>query len=376
MFKLNQEFQVFLPITKLGMIFHVKDDLKLEDFQRIMLEAVDEGYSVGEIEEALHWANSAVIAELEKLKSENYLAINQEGIYILTDLSKHFLNLANTIEKLNEDKHFAFMDSWKGNLTNLSASEVCDTPFDGLVVEGDFLKKTKFIVKDKLLEDDLEFYKEFLAEKTDMDGESIEKMLTEIFVVFSECKDQKFFKHRTFHHLPEVFWKMKVASQQPNFKNTVYCKNTYFPMNFYLNYPFLDEKRGEIDLLSRITEINSEYLSNKAHELLEQDASFQSYYSKYRGMLSICGNSTQCYAKTSEYARSQKPNSLEAFFSLPTQEQLSDEFYEKLKFSLREQFQIPNEYQIILDISPAQDLYLPCNYDDFWEELQEEDTEQ
>lgn len=180
---------ILIPMQVVELNFMEKEDAVLNPFQRFVLEAIEERYSVDEIAQATLLTTHAIRVELSQLIAQKFVR-EQDGMLELTDLSKRLLLVSRCVRCLNEEKKKVCV-----NLMNGEFQEYDGDRFIGYDERFGLELRTR-IRRQEIdglgMEENMELFKRYLAVDDSLDDETLEAVLSLVYVELNDTGERVF----------------------------------------------------------------------------------------------------------------------------------------------------------------------------------------
>lgn len=180
---------ILVPVQVVELKFSEKEDLSLNPFQLLVLEAIEDSCSVEEIAQATLLTSHAIKTEISQLVAQKLLKA-QDELVELTELSRKILSVSRCVQLLNGEKKLACI--------NLMTGDVQEYDEKRFVRCGDVsaLKLQPRIRRQEIdgigMEENIEFFKTYLRTVDDLEDEDTDAILSAIYVELLDTGERLF----------------------------------------------------------------------------------------------------------------------------------------------------------------------------------------
>lgn len=180
---------ILIPMQVVGLKFSEKEDVLLNPFQNLILEAIADGYSVEQIAQATLLTEHVIKTEIDQLVMQKLLE-SEEGMIKLSALSWKLLMVSRCVQSLNEEKQRVCVNMVTGALEGYDEDRfIKEKTKDAL----ELLPRIRNQEIDGIsAEENIEFFRTYFRTFDGMDEEGIEAVLTSVYVTFTDTGTTRF----------------------------------------------------------------------------------------------------------------------------------------------------------------------------------------
>lgn len=226
---------VYVPVQVMELRFSEKEDSMINPFQLLVLEAIEDGYSVQEIADATLMTVTAIDAEISQLLSQKLICMQDSDIS-LSALSRRILFVSRCVQRLNDMKTQVCINLITGEIQQYDETLVAE--YDD---ESTFRLRPKIQqheIDEIGIEDNVSFFREYLHVFDDLDDADTDTLLTAVYVEFLDT-GKRIFQLQPVSHLPCL-----IGEEAADKKETadIYVSGTLYqiPLSFKLDLPGAD----------------------------------------------------------------------------------------------------------------------------------------
>lgn len=258
LFKLSDPLEIWIPVKSFNFVFSLKESMSLSDFQTFILCGIQE-YNAGseQLVEATGLAKSVIDQELHDMCTRKLLEINEDGIYRLSELSKHLLDYGNTVRQMNESKKMFLVDLVTGDISQNTDDQTADKP-EGVAAFGKAAEYEISCIEPSDIKEVLINAFQFLAE-TDNCEDFLDSIVMEPVV----SKAQKW-KRMYLTHLPLGEYTPGENEQCISIRGLLW-KRTYRKYN-----PFFEDNSNIMIKLCEINSFDDTLISERGKALIDE----------------------------------------------------------------------------------------------------------
>lgn len=347
---IKRKRQVYIPYMKVGVKFIEKEEVSLNAFQIFLLDAIMEGASISQMEDATQLTGNVIESELLQLEAQK-LVIKKEDDYELTDLSNKILLVAKSIRSLNNEKQVFCLNLITGVLESFDDAEFQIPDKDELIL------KRKMISLDGLsIEDNMDFFAKNLETFKTMDDESVEIVLSSIYAEFNVLRSQDaqstiYYKERELFGIPCLIGDDTIYSE--NKENSVLIEAAYKEVSFLFTTNLIQKYKQVIPDVSKLGNTFPELISEEAKKILKENELCESYNANVDRY--IFDSTSGKYGLMNEYTieHSKRKAQLILGESIPFDEGIKREMID----TVRNKMEITSDEVIVLIKNVKDDIY-------------------
>lgn len=202
---------VYVPAQVMELRFSEKEDSTINPFQLLVLEAVEDGYSIQEIADATLLTVTAINAEISQLLSQKLLCMHDSNVSLST-LSRRLLFISRCVQRLNDKKTQVCINLITGEIQeyNETLVEECN--------DGSVFQLRPKIQKHEIdgigIEDNASFFTKYLHAFDNLDDTDTDTLLSAVYVEFLDT-GKRIFQLQPVSHLPCLIGEETAEKKEP-----------------------------------------------------------------------------------------------------------------------------------------------------------------
>lgn len=189
---------ILVPVQVVKLKFSEKEDVSLNAFQILILEAVEDGCNIGQIAQATLLTEHVITSEIMQLVSQKLLE-KQEDSAELTELSRKILYVSRCVQRLNEEGKRVCINLVTGEIEAYNEERfVKDRGISALELQPRIRKQE---IDGISMEENIAFFKTYLSSFRAMNDEQADTVLSSVYVEFLDT-GEKLFRVQPVSRLP------------------------------------------------------------------------------------------------------------------------------------------------------------------------------
>lgn len=179
--------EVSIPMQIVEMKFYEKEDISLNPFQNLILEAIGDDCAVEQIAQATLLADHVIQAEIDQLSVQKLLEKRGEK-FVLSDLSRDLLMVSRCVQNLNEEKRQVCINLITRSIEEYDPERFSDIRKENVLELQPTINGQEF---DEIsIEENINFFRKFLRTFDAMSEEQIERVLSSVYIEFANTGKQ------------------------------------------------------------------------------------------------------------------------------------------------------------------------------------------
>lgn len=180
---------ILVPVQVVRLKFTEKEDISLNPFQNLILEAIEGDCNVEQIAEATLLDKYVIETEITQLIAQKLLERRGEVIE-LSDLSQRLLLVSRCVQSLNEERKKVCINLMTGAIEEYSKEHLArEGGTDGLELRPRIRKQE---IDGISIEENIDFFRTYLHTFDAMEPEQIDVVLSSVYVEFIDDGEEKF----------------------------------------------------------------------------------------------------------------------------------------------------------------------------------------
>ena len=180
---------ILVPVQTVQLKFAEKEDMSLNPFQNLILEAIEEGCTVEQIAQATLLDKRVIETEVAQLITQKLLE-RQGEVIRLSALSERLLLVSRCVQRLNKEKRLVCINLVTGAVEEYNPEQLVKKR------DGDELEFRPKIHRPEFEEisigENLEFYQAYLRTFDNMEPEQIEAVLASVYIEYVYAGERGF----------------------------------------------------------------------------------------------------------------------------------------------------------------------------------------
>lgn len=275
---------ILVPVQVVKLKFSEKEDVSLNPFQSLILEAIEDGCNIGQIAQATLLTEHVIKLEITQLVSQKILE-KQEDLIELSELSRKILYVSRCVQRLNEEEKQVCINLVTGEIEAYNEERfVKGSGISALELQPRIRKQE---IDGISMEENIAFFKTYLSSFSAMNDEQADTVLSSVYVEFLDT-GEKLFRVQPVSRLPCLISKEseKVAEGSKS-SFPIYASGKLCQIQFSLQLALPETDRRLLPQFSKLAAAG--FLSEKgmrvarAYETVQRENALIVYYDYVSG---------------------------------------------------------------------------------------------
>lgn len=186
---------ILTPVQVVNLKFSEKEDILLNPFQNLILEAIEDCCSMEQIAQATLLTRHVIQTEITQLIAQKLLERRGEAVE-LTDLSQKILMVSRCVQRLNKEKQKVCINLMTGSVEKYDEDQFIKKGGENAL---ELLPRIRSQEIDGIsMEENIDFFRAYLHTFDGMDEEQIDAVLSSVYVEFIDTGARRFQAHPIF----------------------------------------------------------------------------------------------------------------------------------------------------------------------------------
>lgn len=180
---------ILIPMQVVKLKFSEKEEVSLNPFQNLILEAIEDGCEIEQIAQATLLTEYVIQTEITQLISQKLLERQGETLK-LSDLSQKLLLVSRCVQRLNEEKRLVCINLMTGSVEEYDENHLIEGGGENVLELQPRFRKQE--IDGTSMEENIEFFRKYVRTFDGMDEEQTDTVLSSVYVEFIDIGVKKF----------------------------------------------------------------------------------------------------------------------------------------------------------------------------------------